>query len=49
MLVLIMGEFKIISLVIESKIGGPSGTTHPWPILALEPVSPYPLSLSIGQ
>ena len=47
MLVLIVGVFRIISLVMALEIGGPSGTARLRPVLSPEPMSPRPLSLTI--
>ena len=44
-----MGVFRIISLAMASETGGPSSTTHPWPIRALRLASPRPLSLTIER
>jgi hypothetical protein len=48
-LALIVGVFKIISLTMVLETRGPSGSVHPWPTLALEPMSPRPPSLAIGR
>ena len=47
MLMLIMGVFRIISLVMALEIRSPFGTTRPHSILASDLVSPRPLSLTI--
>ena len=49
MLVLIVGVFRIMSLAMVLETEGPSDSTCPWPILAIELASLRPLSLAIGR
>lgn len=48
MSVLLVHVSRVIPPVVVLELEGPSNTVHPQSILPSEPVSPHPLSFSIG-
>ena len=46
---LIMSVFRVVPPVTALETEGTPGASHPQPILASRPVSPRPLSLTIGR